>query len=333
MKVDAPRGDDPRSRVRRAERQRQPRHRHRMRIVSMHDLWSPLTNDARQLPRGRQVDFVARRKRNRDRVPRMRADRAHPRRARRAPPDVPGREARGRSGGPGFVRRARCGRCRCGGRTQLPELRELEADVIRVHCRDDQASHAVAKSAAQDVVAKERQPRASSECRSSPRAGRLRTSGAPPASYSDPSSATDARGRDTRNAAARLGACRRVRRRELIRGRSARPTARGGDRRGAAGSRDTSRSIESSARDETSRAGCGSPAAVMGSASIRRISSRQRRRHAFVGVERQNPVVGGLLGGEVLLRDVAGPRPDDHADRCIAARSRRCRRCFPNRRR
>ena len=36
------------------------------------------------------------------------------------------------------------------------------------------------------------------------------------------------------------------------------------------------------------------------------------RRHALVGIERKDPVVAGLLGGEILLRDVAGPRPHDH---------------------
>ena len=35
-----------------------------MRVVRVHELWFPLTNDARQLPRCRKVDFVARSERN-----------------------------------------------------------------------------------------------------------------------------------------------------------------------------------------------------------------------------------------------------------------------------
>src|SRR5574341_1985638 len=41
----------------------------------------------------------------------------------------------------------------------------------------------------------------------------------------------------------------------------------------------------------------------------------QLRRHAFVGVEREDPIVRGLVGGEILLRDVDGPRPHDHTVR------------------
>ena len=63
MKVDAPRGHDLRPRLRRAERQPQRRHRHRMRIVRVHDLRLPPPHDLRQLPRGGEIDLVHRRER------------------------------------------------------------------------------------------------------------------------------------------------------------------------------------------------------------------------------------------------------------------------------
>src|SRR5689334_12700094 len=42
---------------------------------------------------------------------------------------------------------------------QLPELRELQHHVIRVHERDDEAGFAVAKPALEDVIARERDRR------------------------------------------------------------------------------------------------------------------------------------------------------------------------------
>src|SRR5262245_58744296 len=58
-----------------------------------------------------------------------------------------------------------------GGTMQLPELRELQKDVIAVERRDDQPGRAVANAAARDVVAKKRERRM---------AGELQDSGAPP---------------------------------------------------------------------------------------------------------------------------------------------------------
>ncbi len=63
MKVDAPRGNDLRARLRRPERQAERRHRHRVRIVRVHDLRLPAADDLRQLPRGGEIDLVDRRKR------------------------------------------------------------------------------------------------------------------------------------------------------------------------------------------------------------------------------------------------------------------------------
>ena len=48
-------------------------------------------------------------------------------------------------------------------------------------------------------------------------------------------------------------------------------------------------------------------------ASARLDLLRERRRHALVGVERQNPVVARERRRVVLLRDVAGPLADDDA--------------------
>src|SRR5581483_2775723 len=47
----------------------------------------------------------------------------------------------------------------------------------------------------------------------------------------------------------------------------------------------------------------------------------ERRRDALVGVEREDPVVRRLVGGEILLIDVAGPRAREHAH-AAAARDR-----------
>ncbi len=64
MKVDAPRRDDARAWIGSAERQGESGHRHRVRIVRVNDLRLPVADDARQLPRRRQVNFVARRQRH-----------------------------------------------------------------------------------------------------------------------------------------------------------------------------------------------------------------------------------------------------------------------------
>ena len=64
VEVDAARRDDARPRLGRAERQRQAGHRDGVRIVRVHDLRLPLPDDARQLPRRRQIDLVARRERH-----------------------------------------------------------------------------------------------------------------------------------------------------------------------------------------------------------------------------------------------------------------------------
>ena len=71
--------------------------------------------------------------------------------------------------------------------------------------------------------------------------------------------------------------------------------------------RDTSRSCESSGRGARSPAASGTPRMRRIGGEGRSDLGRQRRRHALVGVERQNPVVGGQRRGEVLLRDVARP--------------------------
>ena len=47
----------------------------------------------------------------------------------------------------------------------LPQLRQLQEHVVRVHARDDQAGHAVLEAAAQDVVAQERQGRVERQAR------------------------------------------------------------------------------------------------------------------------------------------------------------------------
>ena len=258
-----------------------------------------------------------------------RACAARPPGARRAPRGARARAARGRSGGPGAVRRARSGRCRCGGRTQFPQLRELQADVAGVHRRDDQAGHAVSGSR-----------RGARSCAGTRRADAPPASAprrAPPVLEHLPRGqrrvavhrlAGDARCRDRRSAAAR--------RRRSTTGPSAvdrfvdvaaRSSARAAGRRAAAGSRDTSRWSDPAARGERSPAACGKPATAGSPARIARISSASGRRDALVGVERQDPVVAGLRGGEVLLRDVAGPRPDDHLVGVACARWPRCRRC------
>ena len=64
VEVHAARGDDPRPRIGCAERQRQCRHCDRVRIVRMYHLRLPLPDDAREFPRRREVDLVARRQRD-----------------------------------------------------------------------------------------------------------------------------------------------------------------------------------------------------------------------------------------------------------------------------
>ena len=64
MEVDAARRDDARARIGSAERQGESGHRHGVRIVRVHDLRLPVADDARQLPRRRQIHLVARRERH-----------------------------------------------------------------------------------------------------------------------------------------------------------------------------------------------------------------------------------------------------------------------------
>ena len=63
VKIDAPRGDDLRPRLRRAKRQPERRHRHRVGIVRVDNLRPPPPRDPRQLPRRGQIDLIHRRER------------------------------------------------------------------------------------------------------------------------------------------------------------------------------------------------------------------------------------------------------------------------------
>lgn len=61
VKVDAPRRDHARTRRGCAEGEGQAGHGHGVRIVRMHDVRLPLVDDTRELPRGGEIDLVARR--------------------------------------------------------------------------------------------------------------------------------------------------------------------------------------------------------------------------------------------------------------------------------
>ena len=63
VKIDTARGDDLRPRLRRAKRQSQRRHRHRVRIVRVDDLGPPPPHDLRQLPCRGEIDLIHRRER------------------------------------------------------------------------------------------------------------------------------------------------------------------------------------------------------------------------------------------------------------------------------
>ena len=64
VEVHPTRGDHSGPRIGCAEGQGERRHRDRMRIVRVHDLRFPLPDDARELPRRREIDLVARRQRD-----------------------------------------------------------------------------------------------------------------------------------------------------------------------------------------------------------------------------------------------------------------------------
>ena len=64
MEVNTPRRHQLRTRLRCVERECQTRHRDSMWIVGMNNVGIELTDDTRQLPRGRKIDFTARRERD-----------------------------------------------------------------------------------------------------------------------------------------------------------------------------------------------------------------------------------------------------------------------------
>ena len=191
MKVDAPRGNDLRTRIRRTERQAQRRHRHGMRIVRVHDLRLPAADDLRELPRGGEIDFVDRRERKQvgalgGAPEELALGVRHEHGAVAAGPqaqhgqkdlllspapgargvDVEGEHARPQCrrlfyDRPQMIRDGVIESCSAAvpASTELPEFRKLQPDIARIHRRDDQPGHAVAKPAAEQVIAEERRRR------------------------------------------------------------------------------------------------------------------------------------------------------------------------------
>ena len=265
---------------------------------------------------------------------------------------------------PGSGRPARSPPCRCGrdrhghddagvvSRTELrrarrrPELRELQEHVVRVHRRDDEAGSAVADAAPQHVVAQERRRRMQREIGQPPPAGPLRTSARPPASCTGPSSrgGGDVAVGEVLQVVAQLadravGLHRFVDAAQLP--ARAPPVVEAQLVVGVpVGRANPAAEVPGHARNAN-------PATAGSPASSRPDAARQLGRDALVGVNRQNPVVGGLArrrsssapssrASRARSRARRGPGPDRRCRRCCRCRrraSRRPRRPTPDRRR